>query len=96
MIHALAAMVVFVCTEFVFSALFFWPRNTIMFVDPVGTHSADHLRTVAAEFEAGHWVRVVGGVVTSALAFTGLLRLYRGRVFSVPHATRPDATATPS
>ncbi|MGW5260534.1 hypothetical protein ACWEQG_06160 [Microbispora sp. NPDC004025] len=80
-----AAAVVFVCAEFLFSAAFFWPRNTIMFVDPVGTHPAGYLREVAAEFEAGHWVRVAGGVVTAALTFAGLLRWHR-LVVSAPPA----------
>lgn len=70
---------VYVCCEFLFSAVFFWPRNEIMFVDPVGTHPAPYLREVAAEFAAGHWVRVAGGAVTAALAFTGLLRWYGAR-----------------
>ncbi|MFC7245051.1 anthrone oxygenase family protein [Catellatospora aurea] len=73
---AAAAATFFLC-EFVFSAVFFWPRNEIMFVDPLGTHSADELRKVAAEFVAGHWVRVAGGAVTAVLAFTALLRWAR-------------------
>ncbi|MEU7820668.1 DUF1772 domain-containing protein [Catellatospora sp. NPDC049133] len=73
---AAAAATFFGC-EFVFSAVFFWPRNEIMFVDPLGTHSADELRRVAAEFVAGHWVRVAGGAVTAVLAFTALLRWAR-------------------
>ncbi|TWF80351.1 uncharacterized protein DUF1772 [Pseudonocardia hierapolitana] len=69
-----AAAAVFIACEFLFSVLFFWPRNEIMFVDPVGTHSPEYLRQVAQEFVAGHWVRLAGGAVTSALAFTALLR----------------------
>ncbi|MDH2426571.1 DUF1772 domain-containing protein [Sphaerisporangium sp. TRM90804] len=76
---AAGATVVFICAEFLFSAAFFWPRNTVMFVDPVGTHPAAYLRAVAAEFETGHWVRVAGGAATAALAFTGLLRWLRER-----------------
>jgi hypothetical protein len=72
-----AATAVFVACEFLFSVLFFWPRNDIMFVDPVGTHSPEYLRQVADEFVAGHWVRLAGGAVTSALAFTALLRWIR-------------------
>ncbi|HLU60012.1 MAG TPA: DUF1772 domain-containing protein [Pseudonocardia sp.] len=72
-----AATCVFVACEFVFSALFFWPRNEIMFVDPLGTHSPEYLRQVAEEFVAGHRVRLVGGGVAAALAFTGLLRWVR-------------------
>ncbi|MFG2010172.1 anthrone oxygenase family protein [Micromonospora sp. NPDC048868] len=68
------AAVVFVACEFLFSVFFFWPRNEIMFVDPVGTHSPEYLRQVAAEFVAGHRVRLVGGAVTAALAFVALLR----------------------
>ncbi|WP_433507670.1 DUF1772 domain-containing protein [Pseudonocardia halophobica] len=71
------AVAVFVACEFLFSVLFFWPRNEIMFVDPVGTHPAEELRRVAAEFVAGHRVRLVGGAVTAALAFTALLRQVR-------------------
>ncbi len=72
-----AAAGVFICCEFLFSAFFFWPRNDIMFVDPPGTHTAEYLRQVADEFVAGHTVRLVGGAVTSALAFTALLRWTR-------------------
>src|SRR3712207_2115985 len=68
---------VFIACEFLFSVVFFWPRNDIMFVDPVGTHTPEYLRQVAEEFVAGHWVRVVGGAVTSTLAFTALLRWVR-------------------
>lgn len=71
------AALTFVCCEFLFSAVYFWPRNTVMFVDPPGTHSAAYLRQVAAQFQAGHWVRVVGAVVTAALTFTGFLRAHR-------------------
>ncbi|MEU1646510.1 DUF1772 domain-containing protein [Micromonospora zamorensis] len=75
--YVAAAAVVFIACEFLFSVVFFWPRNEIMFVDPVGTHSPEYLRQVAEEFVAGHWVRLVGGAVTSALAFTALLRFAR-------------------
>lgn len=72
------AATVFTACEFLFSVAFFWPRNEIMFVDPVGTHPPEYLRQVAEEFVAGHRVRLVGGAVTSALAFTALLRWVRG------------------
>ena len=71
------AAAVFIACDFVFSALFFWPRNEVMFVDPVGTHTPEYLRQVAREFVAGHWVRLAGGAVTSVLAFTALLRWVR-------------------
>ncbi|MET8310796.1 DUF1772 domain-containing protein [Micromonospora sp. NPDC005173] len=75
--YVAGAAAVFIACEFLFSVVFFWPRNEIMFVDPVGTHSPEYLRQVAEEFVAGHWVRLAGGAVTSALAFTALLRFAR-------------------
>lgn len=73
-----AATLTFLACEFLFSAVFFWPRNEIMFVDPLGSHSAAYLREVAGEFVAGHRVRLAGGAVTSALAFTAFVRFVRG------------------
>jgi hypothetical protein len=71
------AAAVFIACEFLFSAAFFWPRNDIMFNDPIGAHSPEYLRQVAGEFVAGHRVRLAGGAVTSVLAFTALLRWVR-------------------
>ena len=83
-----AATATFFLCEFLFSAVFFWPRNEIMFVDPVGTHSAEYLRQVADEFVTGHWVRLAGGAVTAVLAFTALIRWAR--------TTAPTGTTTPT
>lgn len=74
------AAAVFVACEFLFSVLFFWPRNEIMFSDPVGTHSVEYLRQVAGEFVTGHWVRLGGGAVTAALAVVALLLWFGGTV----------------
>ena len=82
------AAAVFIACDFVFSVLFFWPRNEIMFVDPVGTHPPEYLRQVAGEFVAGHWVRLAGGAVTAALTFTALLRWVRATA-SVPAPAAP-------
>ncbi|MEH1101467.1 DUF1772 domain-containing protein [Micromonospora sp. CPCC 205561] len=71
------AAAVFIACEFLFSVFFFWPRNEIMFVDPVGTHSPEYLRQIAEEFVAGHWVRLAGGAVTAVLGLTALLRWAR-------------------
>ncbi|GAA1862838.1 DUF1772 domain-containing protein [Asanoa iriomotensis] len=83
---AVLATGVFVSCEFLFSALFFWPRNEIMFVDPPGTHTPEFLREVAQEFVAGHTVRLAGGAVAAALAFTALLLWVRENARSVHQA----------
>lgn len=82
----LGAAAVFIACDFVFSVLFFWPRNEVMFIDPVGTHTPEYLRQVAGEFVAGHWVRLTGGAVTAVLTFTALLRWVRA---SVPAPAEP-------
>ncbi|WP_448609248.1 DUF1772 domain-containing protein [Geodermatophilus sp. URMC 60] len=82
------AAAVFIACDFVFSVLFFWPRNEVMFVDPVGTHPPERLRQVAEEFVLGHWVRLAGGAVTSALTFTALLRWVRATA-STPAPAQP-------
>ncbi|PRX50942.1 uncharacterized protein DUF1772 [Prauserella shujinwangii] len=75
--YVLGAAAAYLCFELIFSVVWFWPRNEIMFVDPVGTHSAEFLRQTAREFVAGHWVRVAGSGLTSALMFTALVRWLR-------------------
>jgi hypothetical protein len=59
------------------SMAFFWPRNTIMFIEGPAVHSAEFLRQTALEFERLHWLRVAFNAVGSALIFTGFLKFYR-------------------
>lgn len=66
--------------EFLFSVLYFWPRNEIMFDEGAAVHSTEVLRRTATEFETGHWGRLAMSAVTATLAFLGFLRLYRDRV----------------
>ncbi len=72
-----ASLVSLLLGEFLFSMLFFWPRNDIMFEEGIAVHSVEFLRQTAAEFETGHWLRLGMSAVTATLAFTGLLRFYR-------------------
>ena len=59
------------------SMAFFWPRNTIMFVEGAAVHSAAFLRQTALEFQTLHWSRVAFNAVGSILIFTGFLKFYR-------------------
>jgi hypothetical protein len=72
-----ASLVSLLLGEFLFSALFFWPRNEIMFTEGVAVHSVEFLQRTATEFETGHWARLAMSGVTAALAFIGFLRFYR-------------------
>jgi hypothetical protein len=72
-----ASLVTLVLGEFLFSVLFFWPRNEIMFDEGPAVHSVEFLRRTATEFETGHWVRLAMSGVTATLAFAGFLRFHR-------------------
>jgi hypothetical protein len=62
------------------SMAFFWPRNTIMFIEGTAVHSAEFLRQTAQEFQDLHWLRFAFNAVGSVLIFTGFLQVYRQRI----------------
>jgi uncharacterized membrane protein len=64
------------------SMAFFWPRNTIMFVEGTAVHSAAFLRQTAEEFVKLHWSRLAFNLAGSALIFTEFLKFYRHRITS--------------
>jgi hypothetical protein len=69
-----------IVTEGLFSAAFFWPRNTIMFIEGPAVHSAAVLRQAAEEFQHLHWWRVMLNVAGSAAIFKAFVVCYRGVV----------------
>lgn len=76
----LFSLFMIVC-EGVASMLYFWPRNTIMFVEGQEVHTAAYLQQVAREFETWHWRSRLGFNAASAAAiFVGYLRFYRHRL----------------
>lgn len=75
----LGGVIMMLC-EGLFSMAFFWPRNTIMFVEGTEVHSAAYLRQVAQEFQTLHWARLAFNAVGSASVFVGFLRFYRHRI----------------
>jgi hypothetical protein len=66
-----------IVAEGLFSRVFFWPRNTIMFVEGPAVHSAAVLRQTAAEFQRLHWWRVALNIAGSAAMFKAFLAYYR-------------------
>jgi hypothetical protein len=73
----LGSLILIFVGEFLFSAAFFWPRNTIMFIEGTAAHSVASLKQTAQEFQAGHWLRLVLSAGAAGLAFAGLLKFYR-------------------
>ena len=88
----LGSLIVIIIGEFLFSALFFWPRNTIMFVEGPRLHSAATLKQVAWEFQTGHWFRLALSTCSTTLAFIGLLKFYRFGILT--RDARREAVAT--
>jgi hypothetical protein len=73
----LTSVLIILAGEFLFSAVFFWPRNEIMFIEGSAVHSAEVLRQTAREFEALHWVRLGLCLPASVFSFLVLLRSRR-------------------
>ncbi|MFC4126900.1 hypothetical protein [Nocardia rhizosphaerae] len=63
--------------EFLFSVLYFWPRNEILFTEGAAVHSAEVLRRTATEFENAHRGRLAMSAVTTVAACLGFLGAYR-------------------
>jgi len=66
-----------IVAEGIVSMAFFWPRNTIMFVEGSAVHSVAVLRQAAEEFQRLHWLRVSFNAISAAAAFAGFLAYYR-------------------
>ena len=77
----LGSLIMIVC-EGLFSMAFFWPRNTIMFIEGTEVHSAAYLEQVAREFQTLHWSRLAFNAVGSASIFVGFLKFYRHKITS--------------
>jgi uncharacterized membrane protein len=69
-----------IVAEGLVSMAFFWPRNTIMFIEGAAVHPAEFLRQTALEFQNLHWLRPAFNAVGSVLIFTGFLRFYKSMV----------------
>jgi hypothetical protein len=78
----IAASLLMMVADGLFSMLYFWPRNTIMFTEGTDVHPAAFIKQTAREFQALHWARLAFSLAGSALSFTGFLKLYRHRLAS--------------
>jgi uncharacterized membrane protein len=76
----LGSVIIIIVGEFLFSMFFFWPRNTIMFVEGTAVHSVAYLKQTAQEFQTGHWLRLAMSAAASILSFIGFLKFYRHRI----------------
>jgi hypothetical protein len=85
----IAASVAMIVSEGLFSIVFFWPRNTIMFVEGPAVHAADVLRQTAREFQSLHWGRVAFNAAGAAFIFVGFLKFYRAHVVAALQHGRP-------
>jgi hypothetical protein len=68
--------------EGIFSRIYFWPRNTILFVEGAAVHSVEMLRQTSLEFQAWHWSRLAFNAASALFIFIGFLRFYRYTITS--------------
>lgn len=71
------SLFILIVGEFLLSVMFFWPRNTIMFVEGTSVHSVAFLQQTATEFQRAHWLRFGASAVAAVTAFIGFLTLDR-------------------
>lgn len=84
--YLIAGSLLMIAADGLFSMLFFWPRNTIMFIEGTAVHSVDLIKQTAREFQALHWARLLFSQAGSVLIFTGFLKFYR-QSFANPEAS---------
>ena len=88
----IAASVAMIVCEGLFSMVFFWPRNTIMFVEGPAVHTAEVLTQTAREFQSFHWGRVAFNAAGAAFIFVGFLKFDRAlqrAIVDAPHHLAP-------
>jgi hypothetical protein len=78
--YILASFLIMGLFEFLFSMLYFWPRNKIMFTEGIEMHEAAELKKVATEFQLGHFVRISMSCMASCLAFVGLYKTNKEKI----------------
>jgi hypothetical protein len=92
----LASLSMIVC-EGLLSMAFFWPRNTIMFIEGPAVHSPEVLQQAALEFARMHWWRVTFNGVAAVTAFRSFLLCYRSSlaasVAAHDHGAAPPSVA---
>ncbi len=72
------ASVAMIGAEGVWSMVFAWPRNAVLF-EGVALHPVEVILQTAQEFQSLHWARVVFNTAAAVFAFVGFLRLYGDR-----------------
>lgn len=75
--YLLASVLLLFTGDGIFSVLYFWPRNTILFTEGLRKHSAETLQHVAVEFYRWHYLRLLVSALASIAAITGLLKAYK-------------------
>ncbi len=80
-----------IAADGVWSQVFSWPRNAVLF-EGLARHPAAVIVSTAAEFQALHWPRVGFTAAAAACGFVGFLRVYRS--VAGARATRRELVAS--
>lgn len=80
--HWMLASLAMILAEGLVSMAYFWPRNTIMFVEGTEMHSAQYVVEVAREFQALHWLRLAFNAACAGFVFMAFLAAQRRRLIS--------------
>jgi len=61
--------------EFLFSVLYFWELNTILFIEGRTKHSIEYLEKAASNFQFWHWIRFGTTGVAAVLSIFALIKV---------------------
>lgn len=61
--------------EFIFSVLYFWELNTILFIEGRTKHTIEDLEKVSFDFQLWHWVRFCTTGVAALLSIVTLVEI---------------------
>jgi uncharacterized membrane protein len=70
--YLLASVLLLFIGDGILSIFYFWPRNTVLFIEGLSIHSAETLHRVAIEFERAHYFRLLTSTAASICAVIGL------------------------
>ena len=73
----IVASVLMIICEGASSMIFFWPRNTILFVEGASVDFVEVLRQTARRVSGWHWSRLAFNAASAAFIFVGFMQLHR-------------------
>lgn len=70
-----SSILLLIIFEFLFSVLYFWELNTILFIEGRTKHSIEYLEKISFNFQLWHWIRFCTTGIAAILSIFTLIRI---------------------